>query len=224
MNRTEITIIAFAWLGAAILLYVVYQMILSKFQVIQTGEDETYGDDWADVLTNIGIEVAGVAGADSKNLVPITGNFKRCYLIGYACGDYLFRFYVYRKKIFYTIENFATGVIIDNTYKMKDGIIDYAALGDMVNEDYLSATITITGFEDAVDKADKASDNKELTNELLIESMLELARNSISKGDDVTGTAILTTLFRFAPDEVEKIVLAQKYLGATEEVVEEKEE
>ena len=158
-----------------------------------------------DVLSNIGTEVCGAVNtANVDSLVPITCTFnKHCYMCGFAISDFLFRFYVYKKRIDYTITDFLTGNTINNTLKINKGVIDYAALGGLLREDVKSCTRNIDDITTLVDKADEAADNKDLSDNDLIDSLFTLAKEAAAKHDDVLAVAILTGLFRYAPDEVD---------------------
>lgn len=205
MNNAEIIVVVCSWIGVIIAICVLWYLF-GGFSV-DTGPEIVIDEEKTNVLTNIGIEVAGIVGAVEDDFVPITGLFKHCYLIGFASGDYLFRFYIYKRKIFYTIEDFASDICIENTFKIKNGVIDFAALGTQLSEDF-NATFSSVGtvdFETAIDKAQAADENQEITDELLVQSVLELVKNKIAEGDATTGTIMLTTLLRFAPDLVEQV-------------------
>lgn len=159
----------------------------------------------SEIMSNIGTEVCGAVNtANVDSLVPITCTFgKHCYMCGFAISDFLFRFYIYKKRIDYTITDFLTGHTINNTLKINKGVIDYAALGGLLREDVKSCTRNVDDITALVDKADEAAENKDLSDDDLIDSLFTLAKEAAAKHDDVLAVAILTGLFRYAPDEVD---------------------
>lgn len=206
MSNTEFTIVLCSWIGAIFLVGFLWYLF-GGFAVEMDEDVSTVDVEKTSVLTNIGIEVAGLVGAGGNDeLVPITGAFKKYYLVGYASNDFLFRFYIYKRKIVYSIENFANGKVLSNDFKIKKGWIDFAALGSQLTEDFDEViTSETTDYAGIITTADKQSESKELTNETLVEEMLSLAKKLSDNGDASDSIAVLTTLFRFAPEVVEEV-------------------
>lgn len=205
MMFTAITILndtSMTWLlGIAVIVLVIALGIrigfLYDYQEYEEEDGVTYEQE---LLVNLGLEVHGVMGTLGSG-EPLVCHFENCIMCAYAVGNFLFRFYIFDRKLEYTISDFLTGRTISCALKLKKGVIDYAFLGENMRADFNQLYDKEAELGELLDKASDACENKELTDAKLIDSLFTLAKEAAARHDDVLAVAILTGLFRYAPVE-----------------------